>query len=276
MDSWTTTSALRRVRRRARESAALFRFQRGHQTGSYRLQGRCASESQARRERQRERPSEQAKIRREVQSDGELHVRGDRCGEEPRSPECEQYRDRSSRECQQGAFRQQLAHHPPASRAHRKANGDFAAPHGRSRQKQIGDVAAGDEPDERRRAERKRRDSTHLRQVVLVPRLQLRDDIKLGRVGLVDCGMPAAIAVNCAEAASGVTPGFNLPSTRKSPVCSPGPQPSLPVGLGEHTRPRLGRRPTSPSWASIMSGAQKSVSFAKTVPVNDGGRMPIS
>ena len=50
---------------------------------------------------------------------------------------------------------------------------------------EIGYVAAGNEPDERGRAQRQRRDSTYLRQVALVPRLQFRDDLELGRFHLV-------------------------------------------------------------------------------------------
>ena len=41
--------------------------------------------------------------------------------------------------------------------------------------------------------------------------------------------VPAAIAVSCAEATSGVTSAFNLPSTRKSPLCIASPQTFFPL-----------------------------------------------
>ena len=100
--------------------------------------------------------------------------------------------------------------------------------------------------------------------------------------------MPAAIAVNCAEATSAVTSAFSRPALGDRLVHAAGHSFPRPGFCAHHDDARrraasgLNQFGSSPSWPCIMSGAQKSVSFAKIVPVNDrrkdaddGERIPV-
>ena len=88
---------------------------------------------------------------------------------------------RSSSEREHRAFGQKLPRHSPASRTQGKTDCNLAAPGGRSRQEQVGDIAARNEPDQPGCPQRERRDSAHLFKSALVSRLQFRDDVDLGR-----------------------------------------------------------------------------------------------
>ena len=94
--------------------------------------------------------------------------------------------------------------------------------------------------------------------------------------------MPAAIAVSWAEATS--ARDVRLQSSKHPEVARflPRAAQHRASRASACRTPRYGAAALSldqldaaPSWPCIMSGAQKSVSFAKTVPVNDAGRMPM-
>src|SRR5215510_9079965 len=69
------------------------------------------------------------------------------------SPHRQQYAQRAAEERQQQAFGQQLPRQPEASRAQRRAHGEFLAPRLATRKREIGHVGAGDEQDEADRAQ---------------------------------------------------------------------------------------------------------------------------
>ena len=142
-------------------------------------EGRGEAEQHARRQRHTEGEEQDLRIEPDRVGIGEaLH---EEAAHGPHRPRAEDEADRGAPQGQEQALHQQLAPDPEGARAETAAHGDLAVPDGGPREKQVGDVRAGDEQHHPHGAQEDQQGRLHLSDQAPSQRLRIHD--RLGRLG---------------------------------------------------------------------------------------------
>src|SRR5271154_4071789 len=132
------------------------------------------SHNDAGEERGGESVSENAPVEAEIETNGQIHLEIHRA-QRRAAQDAEEDSGDSTSEREENAFREQLPDEAAASRAKRRADGHLAFTHGGADQKDVRDIAAGEQQNQRRETQEKAGDHHNgIRRVGIRSRMNLR------------------------------------------------------------------------------------------------------